>query len=137
MAQQAMNENGQKIFEIFRQGEEKVCVASLARWNAQLKGPAEMEKKCQNMMQELKLLSEGKKYCRAWWNTKTRCRAEQRINMTSRFFEEMKELEGKKSKEVQKKHILMRYQNVRDEARRLQRSGRDKEGGGLTGPSRL
>ena len=39
----------------------------------------------------------------------------------------MKELEEKKSKEalllVQKKHILMRYQNERDEARRLQRSG--------------
>ena len=37
------------------------------------------------------------------------------------------ELEGKKSKEallvVQKKHILMRCQNERDEARRLQRSG--------------
>ena len=31
VAQQAMNENGQKIFEMFRQGEEEVCVASLAR----------------------------------------------------------------------------------------------------------
>ena len=43
------------------------------------------------------------------------------------FFEEMKELEEKKSKEalllVQKKHDLWRYQNERDEARRLQRSG--------------
>ena len=39
----------------------------------------------------------------------------------------MKELEEKESKEallfVQKKYILMRYQNERDEARRLQRSG--------------
>ena len=38
IAQQAMNENGQKIFDNFRQGEEEVCSASLARWNAQLKG---------------------------------------------------------------------------------------------------
>ena len=42
------------------------------------------------------------------------------------IFEEMQELEDKKSKEalllVQKKHILMRYQNERDETRRLQRS---------------
>ena len=43
------------------------------------------------------------------------------------IFEEMKELEEKKSEEslpqVQKKHTLMIYQNERDEARRLQRSG--------------
>ena len=43
------------------------------------------------------------------------------------IFEEMKELAEKKSKEalllVQKKHILMSFQNERDEARRLQRSG--------------
>ena len=30
IAQQARNEKGQKIFEIFRQGEEGVCFASLA-----------------------------------------------------------------------------------------------------------
>ena len=45
IAQQARNENGTKIFEIFRQREEKVCIASLAGWNAQLKGHAELEKK--------------------------------------------------------------------------------------------
>ena len=44
IAQQAMNEHGKKTFEIFRQGEEEVCIASLARWNAQLKGLAELEK---------------------------------------------------------------------------------------------
>ena len=59
---------------------------------------------------------------------------EDKIRMQSRatekyeqIFEEMKELEVKKSEEalllVQKKHTLMRYQNERDEARRLQRSG--------------
>ena len=31
IAQQARNEKGHKFFEIFRQGEEEVCVASLAR----------------------------------------------------------------------------------------------------------
>ena len=35
VAQQAMNENGQKSFEIFWQGEEEVCIASWARWEAQ------------------------------------------------------------------------------------------------------
>ena len=37
VAQQARNENGRKIFETFRRGEEDVCIASWARWNAQLK----------------------------------------------------------------------------------------------------
>ena len=44
IAQQAMNENGQKLFEIFRQGEEEVFIASRARGNAQLKSLAELEK---------------------------------------------------------------------------------------------
>ena len=43
------------------------------------------------------------------------------------IFEEMKELEEKKSKKalllVQKKHMLMRYQSEREKARMLQRSG--------------
>ena len=38
-----------KVFEIFRQGED-VCIASRSRWNAQLKGLAEREKGCQNVM---------------------------------------------------------------------------------------
>ena len=35
--------DGQTFFQIFRQGEEEVCIASWARWNAQLKGLAELE----------------------------------------------------------------------------------------------
>ena len=37
VAQQAGNEKGQKIFEIFRQGEEEARIASVARWDTQLK----------------------------------------------------------------------------------------------------
>ena len=58
VAQQAMNEDGQKIFEIFRQGEEEECKARLARWNAQLKGLVELERRCRNTMQEVQVLSE-------------------------------------------------------------------------------
>ena len=35
-----------------------MCIASLARWNAQLKGLDELEKRRQNMMQEVKLSSQ-------------------------------------------------------------------------------
>ena len=54
---QARNENGQ-FFLIFRQGKEEVCIASWAEWNTQLKGLAELEKRCQNMRQEVNYLSE-------------------------------------------------------------------------------
>ena len=53
-AKQARNENGRKIFE-FGQGEEEVCIASLVRWNAQLEGLAELEKRCQKMLPEVKV----------------------------------------------------------------------------------
>ena len=58
IAQQARNEKGQRIFEIFRHGEQEVCIASFARWNTQLKSLAELEWRCQGMTQEVKLLSE-------------------------------------------------------------------------------
>ena len=45
VTQQARNENGHLFFfELFRQGEQEACSASWARWNAQLKGLAELEK---------------------------------------------------------------------------------------------
>ena len=37
IAKQARNERGQKLFEIFRQRENDVCIASLARLDTQLK----------------------------------------------------------------------------------------------------
>ena len=45
VAQQARNENGQTFFEIFSQGEEEVCIASWARWNAQFKRSGGVGKK--------------------------------------------------------------------------------------------
>ena len=45
VAQQAMNENDQKIFEIFWQ-EEELRMASWARWDAQRKGFVDVERRC-------------------------------------------------------------------------------------------
>ena len=53
-----MNENGQKILEIFRQGEEEVYVAIPARWNAQLKGLVELDRRCRNTREEVQVSSE-------------------------------------------------------------------------------
>ena len=45
IAEQARKEGGQKLFQIFRQGENEVYIASLARWNTQLKGLVELERR--------------------------------------------------------------------------------------------
>ena len=67
IAQQAMTENSHKIFEIFGQGEEEERIASLARWNAQLKGLAELkeatEKYCDQIFEEMKKIRRGSATC--------------------------------------------------------------------------
>ena len=35
-----------------------MCIASVARWNTQLKSPAVLERRCQGVLQDLKMLSE-------------------------------------------------------------------------------
>ena len=40
IAQKGRNEKGQKLLEIFGQGEDEVYIASLPRWDTQLKGLA-------------------------------------------------------------------------------------------------
>ena len=85
VAQQASNENGQTFFEIFRQGKEDVCIASLARWNAQLEGLVELERRCRDTMQEVKLLSERQKILNGMVEDQIRFRAEQRESTTSIF----------------------------------------------------
>ena len=57
-AKQSRNERGQKLFEIFRQGENEVYIASLTRWDAQLKRLMKLGRRCQDLMQEVQSLSE-------------------------------------------------------------------------------
>ena len=57
IAKQARNERGQKLFQIFRQEENDVYIATLARWNTQLKGLVELERRCQELTQEVELLN--------------------------------------------------------------------------------
>ena len=52
VAQQVRNEIGQKVFEIFWHEEEEVYVACWARWDAQLKGMAELERRCKLKVQK-------------------------------------------------------------------------------------
>ena len=74
-------------------------------------------------MQEVKLLSEGQETPKRMVEDKIRLQS----RAMEQTYEEMKKLELKKSEEallfVQKRHDSWRYQNERDEAGRLQRSG--------------
>ena len=125
--QQARNENGQKIFDFFWQGEEEARIASIARWNAQLKGLAELGKWCRNTMQEVKFFSERQEVFERHGGTKIRLQSRATEKYVEQISEEMKELEENKSREamllVQKRHIEMRCQSERDKARMLQRFG--------------
>ena len=58
IAKQARHERGQKLFQIFRQEESEVCIVSSARWETQLKGLMELERRCQDLMQEVELLND-------------------------------------------------------------------------------
>ena len=58
IAKQTRNERCPKLFQIFRQGENEVYIVSVARWDTQLKGLVELERRCQELMQEMKLLRE-------------------------------------------------------------------------------
>ena len=46
IARQARDDKRKMLFQIFRQGENEVLVAGKARWNEQLKGLIELERRC-------------------------------------------------------------------------------------------
>ena len=79
------------------------------------------------MRQEVTLLSERQESLKGMVGDTIRLQSRATDKYYEQFFEEMKELEEKKSEKalllVQKKHDLWRYLFERDEARRLQRSG--------------
>ena len=57
VAQQAMNEDGQKIFEVFWQEEGELCIACGARWEAPRKGLVDLEIRCQDISREIQMLN--------------------------------------------------------------------------------
>ena len=102
-------------------------VASRARWDAQLKGLVELERRCQKLMQEVQILSERQEFLAGLREDKISTLSKATEKYCETIFEELKDLEEKKSREalvlIQKKHILIRCQNEREKARMLQRLG--------------
>ena len=123
-----------KLFETFRQEENEVYIASLARWDTQLKGLVELERRCQELKQEVKLLSERQEVLAGLVEDKTRLQSKATEKYYETIFEELRELEVKKSKEA-----LLLVTSFYDvivkgkRARMLQRlGGRDRQDMGLT-----
>ena len=109
IAQQARNERGHNLFKTFRQGENEVYIASLARWDTQSKGLAKLERRCQDLMQEVKLSSERQEVLNGLVEDKIRLQSKATEKYHETIFEELRKLEEKQSVEelllVQKKHF--------------------------------
>ena len=98
IAKQVMNERGDKLFPIFRQEDNQVYIASLTRWDAQLKGLVELERRCQALMQEVKLSSERQEVLGGLVADKSRLQSKATEKYYETIFEETRELEEKSQK---------------------------------------
>ena len=86
IAQQAMNENGQKIFEILRQGEEKVCFASLGQMERAVERSGGVGKEVSKYeMQEVKVSSGKQEILKGMIEDKIRWQSRATENITNSF----------------------------------------------------
>ena len=92
VAQQARNERSQKLFETFRQEENEVHIDSAVRWDTQLKGLAELERRSQDLMQEVKLLSERQEVLAGLVEDKIRLQSKATEKYYETIIEELREL---------------------------------------------
>ena len=122
-AEQARNENGQKVFEICWQEREELCIASWARCDAQWKGLVELERRCQDISRE-KMICKRQENFRNAIEGKLRVQGWASERLQDQNIEQIKELEHTKTEETLqiavKEHDLWMYQNEKEEAKRLQ-----------------
>ena len=100
IAKQAWNERGHKLFQIFRQEEDDVYITSLARRDTQLKRLVELERRCQELMQEVNLLSERQEVLACLMEDRSRLQSKASAKYYETIFEERRELVQKKSTEA-------------------------------------
>ena len=97
VAQQAMNEDGQKIFEVLRQEEGELFVACWARWEAQRKGSVDLERRCQDISREIQMLNKRQEIFQNAIEGKLRVQDRASERMQDRIIEEIKELIHRRS----------------------------------------
>ena len=108
IAKQARNESGHKLFQIFRQEDNEVYIARLARRDTKLKGLVELKSRSQEPMQEVKLFSERQEVLACLVEDRTRLQSNATEKYYETIFEELRELVQKKSKEAIKAHSVTR-----------------------------
>ena len=128
IAKQARNERGQKLFQIFRQeAANEVYLASSVSWDTQLKGLVELERRCQDLMQEVELFNDRQEVLTGMVVSKRGMQKETPKKHQEKVFEEFKGLEEQRAKEalelMQKKHMLIKWEGAREGAIILQRLG--------------
>ena len=94
-----MNEDGQKIFEIFWQEEGKLFVARWARWEAQRKGLVDLERKCQDTSRDTLMLNKRQEILQSAIEGKLRVQDRARERLQDQIIEEIEELESTKTEE--------------------------------------
>ena len=91
-----------KHFEIFRQGEEELCIALLVRWNGQLKGLVELERRCRNTRQEVQVLSERQDTSKSTMEDKVKLQS----RATGRYHDQIFEEKGAVRTEVRRSSTM-------------------------------
>ena len=67
IARQARNEKREKLFQIFRQGENEVLIASKARWDEQFEGLGGAGEAMLNFQGRWSISAKDKKLWQIWW----------------------------------------------------------------------
>ena len=124
VAQQAMNEDGQKIFDVVWQEEGELFVAKWARWEAERKGLVDLERRCQDISREIQMLNKRQEIFQNAIEGTLRVQDRASERLQDQIIEEIKELESTKTEEALQKagkeQDLWMYQNEKEEAKRLQ-----------------
>ena len=104
IAKQARIAKGQKLFQIVRQQENEAYIAS--------KGSVELERLCQELMQEVELVSGRQEVLAGLMEDKIRIQNKTTEKYYETIFEELSELEEKRSKEVLALYREIHFGNV-------------------------
>ena len=123
IATQARKEGCQKFFEIFRQGEDEVYIASLGRWDTPLKGLVELERRCQDLTQEVQLLSERQEILVGMVVSKRDMQKEAPKKYQEKIFGQRSKRAKEALQLVQKKYMLTKCEGERERVRMVQRLG--------------